>query len=98
MAVVAAQQNDRAFPQCFVAAHAVEQRRELLVQRLERAEVSRPLAPIAVDGRAVPKFMDDSIGVTRLDLVRRGQRLEYFTVAYNSLEGLVSVIAGLIAG
>ena len=35
---------------------------------------------------------------TRHDLVRRGQRLEYFTIAYNSLEGLVSIVAGLIAG
>ncbi len=31
-------------------------------------------------------------------LVRRGQRLEYFTIVYNSAEGLVSIIAGLIAG
>jgi hypothetical protein len=36
--------------------------------------------------------------VTRQELVRRGQRLEYFTIAYNSAEGLVSIIAGLIAG
>jgi len=35
---------------------------------------------------------------TRHDLVRRGQRLEYFTIAYNSAEGLVSIVAGLIAG
>lgn len=34
----------------------------------------------------------------RHSLVRRGQRLEYFTIAYNSAEGLVSIIAGLIAG
>lgn len=34
----------------------------------------------------------------RVDLVGRGQRLEYFTIAYNSLEGLVSLIAGVIAG
>ena len=34
----------------------------------------------------------------RRDLVRRGQRLEYFTIAYNSLEGLVSIVAGAIAG
>ncbi len=34
----------------------------------------------------------------RPDLVRRGRRLEYFTIGYNSLEGLVSVVAGLIAG
>ena len=30
--------------------------------------------------------------------VRRGQRLEYFTIAYNSLEGTASIIAGLLAG
>src|ERR1035438_5367625 len=35
---------------------------------------------------------------TRHDLVRRGQRLEYFTIVYNSAEGLVSIVAGLIAG
>ncbi len=34
----------------------------------------------------------------RQALVRRGQRLEYFTVAYNSAEGLVSIVAGIIAG
>lgn len=31
-------------------------------------------------------------------LVRRGQRLEYFTIVYNTAEGLVSIIAGLLAG
>jgi divalent metal cation (Fe/Co/Zn/Cd) transporter len=40
----------------------------------------------------------DAANPTRLDLVRRGQRLEYFTLAWNGLEALVSVIAGLIAG
>src|ERR1022692_1456899 len=35
---------------------------------------------------------------TRHDLVRRGQRLECFTIAYNSAEGLVSIVAGIIAG
>jgi hypothetical protein len=35
---------------------------------------------------------------TRQDRVRRGKRLEYFTIDYNSLEGLVSIVAGLIAG
>jgi divalent metal cation (Fe/Co/Zn/Cd) transporter len=34
----------------------------------------------------------------RRDLVRRGQRLEYFTIGYNSVEGLVSIVAGWIAG
>jgi divalent metal cation (Fe/Co/Zn/Cd) transporter len=36
--------------------------------------------------------------LTRSELVRRGQRLEYFTIGYNSLEGLVSIVAGIIAG
>src|ERR1039458_6045423 len=35
---------------------------------------------------------------TRHDLVRRGQQLEYFTIAYNSAEGLVSTVAGIVAG
>src|SRR5579872_1165237 len=34
----------------------------------------------------------------RGEYVRRGQRLEYFTIAYNSLEGAASIIAGLLAG
>jgi divalent metal cation (Fe/Co/Zn/Cd) transporter len=34
----------------------------------------------------------------RHDLIRRGERLEYFTIGYNSLEGVVSIVAGLIAG
>jgi divalent metal cation (Fe/Co/Zn/Cd) transporter len=35
---------------------------------------------------------------TRHDFVRRGQQLEYFTIAYNSAEGLVSIVAGIVAG
>ena len=31
-------------------------------------------------------------------LIRRGRMLEYFTIAYNCLEGVLSVIAGLAAG
>jgi divalent metal cation (Fe/Co/Zn/Cd) transporter len=34
----------------------------------------------------------------RGEYVRRGERLEYFTIVYNSLEGLTSIIAGMIAG
>lgn len=40
----------------------------------------------------------DAVYSTRPDLVRRGQRLEYFTIGYNCLECLVSIAAGLIAG
>ena len=35
---------------------------------------------------------------SRPDLVKRGQRLEYFTVAYNLLEAFVSLAAGWMAG
>jgi divalent metal cation (Fe/Co/Zn/Cd) transporter len=42
--------------------------------------------------------MDAANNLRRPGLVRRGQRLEYFTIAYNSLEGLASIVAGLIAG
>src|SRR6185369_6935956 len=34
----------------------------------------------------------------RASLVRRGRRLEYFTIVYNSLEGLIALVAGLMAG
>jgi len=34
----------------------------------------------------------------RAALVLRGRRLEHFTIAYNSLEGLVAIVLGLFAG
>lgn len=34
----------------------------------------------------------------RATAVRRGRYLEYFTIGYNSLEGLIAVVAGLVAG
>ena len=34
----------------------------------------------------------------RRDVARQGRRLEYFTIGWNSLEGLVAVIAGAVAG
>ena len=36
--------------------------------------------------------------LNRQALVRLGQRLEYFTVVWNGLEALVSIVAGIIAG
>src|SRR5207342_2530989 len=36
--------------------------------------------------------------LNRHHLVRRGQRLEYFTIGWNSLEGVVSIVAGAFAG
>src|ERR1700683_5321957 len=38
------------------------------------------------------------LAVSRADLVRRGKKLEYFTIVWNSPEGLVSVFAGVFAG
>jgi divalent metal cation (Fe/Co/Zn/Cd) transporter len=40
----------------------------------------------------------DQRNTTRAVLVKRGRNLEYFTIIYNSLEGLIAVGAGLIAG
>jgi divalent metal cation (Fe/Co/Zn/Cd) transporter len=34
----------------------------------------------------------------RATIVRRGRRLEYFTIAWNTLEGLVAIAAGVLAG
>ncbi len=38
------------------------------------------------------------VAMTRKTIAERGKRLEYFTIAWNSLEGLVAVIAGAMAG
>ncbi len=40
------------------------------------------------------------VGVFSVDtsLFFGGEELEYFTIAWNSLEGLVSIVAGMIAG
>src|SRR5437899_10880847 len=35
---------------------------------------------------------------SRPQIALRGKRLEYFTIAWNSLEGLVALVAGAIAG
>src|SRR5437870_1114718 len=38
------------------------------------------------------------IALDRHGIAQRGKRLEYFTIAWNSLEGLVAVVAGAFAG
>src|SRR5262245_29711195 len=38
------------------------------------------------------------IALDRRAIAERGKRLEYFTIAWNSLEGLVAIAAGLAAG
>ena len=42
--------------------------------------------------------MAESAVISRAAIVRRGRRLEYFTIAWNTLEGLVAILAGVIAG
>jgi len=39
-----------------------------------------------------------AVGSTRAQAVRRGQRLTWTTIAYNSLEAVLSVVAGVLAG
>jgi divalent metal cation (Fe/Co/Zn/Cd) transporter len=39
-----------------------------------------------------------TMGTPRAELVRRGRVLEYFTIVWNLLEGIVSVAAGVLAG
>ena len=41
--------------------------------------------------------MTNSTVLTRHEFVKRGEKLEYFTVAWNSLEGLVSIVAGVFS-
>jgi len=42
--------------------------------------------------------MAEAAVLERTAVVLRGRRLEYFTIAWNALEGLVAVVAGAIAG
>jgi divalent metal cation (Fe/Co/Zn/Cd) transporter len=42
--------------------------------------------------------MSEISALERPETVLRGRRLEYFTVAWNTLEGLVAVVAGIVAG
>lgn len=42
--------------------------------------------------------MSESAILDRTLIVRRGRKLEYFTIAWNTIEGLVAVITGVIAG
>lgn len=39
-----------------------------------------------------------TIALDRAETVQRGKRLEYFTIVWNSLEGIIAIISGLLAG
>jgi divalent metal cation (Fe/Co/Zn/Cd) transporter len=51
----------------------------------------------AVESR-ITAPVETSAGYDRANRLRRGLRLEYGTIAYNSLEGVIAVISGLFAG
>src|SRR6267142_1339175 len=40
----------------------------------------------------------DQLAISSTEFLRRGRRLEYFTIAWNSLEGLIGITAGALAG
>jgi divalent metal cation (Fe/Co/Zn/Cd) transporter len=42
--------------------------------------------------------MSESPSFTRTAVVQRGRKLEYFTIAWNTVEGLVAIAAGVFAG
>src|ERR1700684_132329 len=42
--------------------------------------------------------MSESLLLERTSVVQRGRKLEYFTIAWNTVEGLVAVGAGVVAG
>jgi divalent metal cation (Fe/Co/Zn/Cd) transporter len=42
--------------------------------------------------------MTEAAVLERRAIVQRGRRLEYFTIAWNTLEGLIAIAAGVIAG
>ena len=42
--------------------------------------------------------MSESAVSDRMTFVGRGRRLEYFTVGWNAIEGVVAVVSGVIAG
>ena len=43
-------------------------------------------------------FAMSEMTIARRAVAHRGRRLEYFTIAWNTLEGLVGVGTGLLAG
>src|SRR5467141_242104 len=42
--------------------------------------------------------MAEIAALERTAVVHHGRRLEYFTIAWNALEGLIAIVAGAIAG
>jgi divalent metal cation (Fe/Co/Zn/Cd) transporter len=43
-------------------------------------------------------MVESAVASNRAESVRLGQRLEYFTIIWNSLEGITAILLGLLAG
>jgi len=67
------------------------------VCRATSSGVPQCSGPVRRLARAWPRIMVTWRRRVR-QIVKRGRRLEYFTIGYNSLEGVTSIVAGLIAG
>jgi len=67
-------------------------------KRSERTEMSSQSTPGRKQATFLQPTLISDLEKRRVSILRRGRRLEYFTIAYNSLEGLISVVLGLMAG
>jgi divalent metal cation (Fe/Co/Zn/Cd) transporter len=67
-------------------------------KRSERAEMFSQSTPGRERGVFRQTTLITDLEERRASILRRGRRLEYFTIAYNSLEGLISVMLGVMAG
>jgi hypothetical protein len=63
-------------------------------KRSERAEMFSQSTPGRERGVFRQTTLITDLEERRASILRRGRRLEYFTIAYNSLEGLISVMLG----
>src|ERR1019366_1135853 len=54
--------------------------------------------PTTANPRNANLVLMEAVAFNRSDFVLRGKRLEYFTIGYNTVEGLISLVAGFVAG
>ena len=67
----------------------------------ERTTFGHIVSLRAIDGVTEERlvcFYHERLTIARQAVAVRGRRLEYFTIAWNTLEGLVAVVAGALAG
>src|ERR1019366_908183 len=56
------------------------------------------MPPTTANPRNANLVLMEAVAFNRSDFVLRGKRLEYFTIGYNTVEGLISLVAGFVAG